>query len=308
MNAPTPPTVQRVIDNYVADVPAAHWSIMEAFVRDSVTSLGLRTPGVARHYLAATAKFAHWAWQTAGAELNPQVVLRPNLVRRFMHDVMRDHSETYRYHTAQRLNVLVAHFTGTTPDSLARKNPVSVHPYTDRDLITFRSSAARRTNIERRMNAHILLALGAGAGMRAEEIALARISDITTDGDDLLVSVRGKHPRTVPLRAEWRRALTTGINNREPGDWLFAGYRLPEYPARVIHQFGIDDPNEPTPAANRLRATWIVGQLNAGLRLDVLLELAGLTSPTSLAPYVLAMTPYDMVDVRHLITGAEPTR
>ena len=308
MSAVSPPAVQRVIDNYVAEIPAAHWTAIEPFVRDSVTSVGLQTRGVARNYLASTAKFAHWLWQTAAADLDPAAAFRPALVRRFVHEVMSARAETYQQQTAQRLNTLVAHFTAATPDRQTRKNPASVRPYVSRDLITFRSSAARRTNVERRMNAHVLLALGAGAGLRAEEIALARISDITIDGDDLLVSVRGKHPRTVPLRVEWRRALTTGINGREPGEWLFTGYRLPEYPARVIHQFGIDAPDEPTPSATRLRATWIVRHLNAGLRLDILLELAGLASPTSLAPYVRAMTPDDMVEVRHLISGAEPTR
>ena len=308
MSAVSPPAVQRVIDNYVAEIPAAHWTAIETFVRDSVTAAGLQTRGVARNYLASTAKFARWLWQTAAADLDPAAAFRPALVRRFVHEVMSARAETYQQQTAQRLNTLVAHFTAATPDRQTRKNPASVRPYVSRDLITFRSSAARRTNVERRMNAHVLLALGAGAGLRAEEIALARISDITIDGDDLLVSVRGKHPRTVPLRVEWRRALTTGINNREPGDWLFAGYRLPEYPARAIHQFGIDDPDEPTPAATRLRATWIVGQLHAGLRLDALLRLAGLSTATSLAPYVQAMTPGNETDLRRLITGAEPTR
>ncbi|WP_167726411.1 tyrosine-type recombinase/integrase [Cryobacterium sp. TMT3-29-2] len=308
MNAVSPPAVQRVIDNYVAVMPAVHWTTIESFVRDSVTSLGLQTRGVARNYLAATAKFAHWLWQTAAANLDPAAAFRPALIRRFVHDVMPARAETYQQQTAQRLNSLVTHFTAATPDRQTRNHPASVRPYANRDLITFRSSAARRTNEERRMNAHVLLALGAGAGMRAEEIALARVSDVSTDGDDLLVSVRGNHPRSVPLRVEWRRALATGINGREPGEWLFAGYRLPEYPARVIHQFGIDAPDEPTPSATRLRATWIVRHLNAGLRLDILLELAGLASPTSLAPYVRAMTPYDMVEVRHLISGAGPTR
>lgn len=307
MSAVSPPGVQRVIDNYVAEIPAAHWAETEAFVRNSVTGLGLQTRGVARNYLAATSKFAQWLWQTAAADLDPAVAFRPSLVRRFVCEVMPDHGETYRQQTAQRLNTLVAHFTTTTPDRQTRKDPASVRPYASRELVIFRSSAARRTNVDRRANAHVLLALGAGAGLRAEEIALSRVSDVTADGEDLLVSVHGRHPRTVPLRVGWRRTLVTGINDRAPGDWLFSGYRLPEYPARVIHQFGIDVPEEPTPSATRLRATWLVGQLNAGLRLDTLLQLAGLTSPTSLAPYVRAMTQENQTCLRRLITGAVVT-
>jgi integrase len=308
MNALAPAVVQRLIDNYVAEVPAAHWSEIESFVRDSVTSFGPQTTGVARNYLAATAKFGHWAWQRTGADLDPQIVFRPAMVGRFIHVVMRDHSPSYRYHTAQRLNLMVAHFTGTTPARQHLAEPHPARPYAPSELIEFRSSAVRRNNPERRRNANMLLGLGAGAGLRAEEIANTRVGDITTDPHGLLVTVRGAHPRTVPVHADWVTILTAPVSGRPNEDFAITGYRLPGYAARVVHQLGIDDPDEPTPSATRLRATWLVGQLNAGVPLDLLLHLAGLTSPTSLTAYLRAITTHHLADYRYLVTGQENDR
>lgn len=297
-----PPTVQRVIDSYTADVPADHWAAIGSFVRESVTSFGPQTTGVARNYLAAVAKFAHWMWQSTGADLDPEQVFRPNSVGRFMHEVMRRHSKHYQYQTAQRLAILVAHFSGTAPARQTLADAQASHPYTDRQLVTFRSSAARRTTAERRRNAHTLLGLGAGAGLRAEEIAAARVGDIIIDDDNVQVTVTGRYPRTVPVRADWTRSLRTGIDGRPGEEFAFTGYRLPGYAARVIHQFGIDDPGEDTPSATRLRATWIVGLLNARVPLDLVLKLAGLAEAVSLASYVRAMDTHDVDDFHSLIT------
>ena len=308
MTATSPPAVARVIDGYVADVPEAHWAAIGTFVRDSVTDLAPQTAGVARNYLAATAKFAHWLWQTVGATLDPQSVFRPALINRFMQEVMSAHSSTYQYQTTQRLNILAAHFTKTVPARLNLKDPRAVSTYTDRDLISFRSSAARRNNPARRSNAHVLLALGAGAGLRAEEIATARVGDISIDADGMTVAVHGKQPRLVPLHRQWVNTLTLSLTDRPAQEFAFSGYRPPGYPARVIHQLGIDDPDEQTPSTTRLRATWIVLQLNAGVPLDLLLNIAGLNTPTSLAPYVRVMDRHDLVDYRDIIAGHENAR
>lgn len=304
----SPPAVARVIDGYVADVPEAHWAAIGTFVRDTVTDLAPQTAGVARNYLAATAKFAHWLWQSVGADLDPQSVFRPALINRFMQEVMSAHSSTYQYQTTQRLNVLAAHFTRTVPARLNLKDPHAVSTYTERELASFCSSAARRNNPARRSNAHVLLALGAGAGLRAEEIAAARVGDIVADPQGISVAVHGKQPRLVPVHRRWVNTLTLSLAGRPAKEFAFSGYRPHGYPARVIHQLGIDDPDEQTPSATRLRATWIVLQLNAGLPLDLLLNIAGLNNPTSLAPYVRVMNRHDLVDYRDVITGHENAR
>lgn len=299
------PQTQATIDNYVADIDAAHWAAIATPVRESVSALGAMSRGTARNYLAAAAKFTLWVWQTTGSDLDLQSIYRPALVRRFMHDVMAKNSENYRYQTAQRLNVLVTAVTGMAAVRQTDASRSVAVTYSERDLAAYQSSAATRTTAPRLRNAHILLALGAGAGLRAAEIALARVGDIIVLDDRLEVIVRGKHPRRVPVHADWTHALRFGVGDRPADDWAFSGYRLPEYPARIVHQFGMDDLSSPPISATILRNTWIVGLLNASAPIDLILELAGLADATSLRCYVRAMRTHDVADYYLTVTGRE---
>lgn len=186
---------------------------------------------------------------------------------------------------------------------IRRRFKNSAHHYRPTHLVEFYNSAEVRSTPARRANAHVLLGLGAGAGLRAEEIARTRVRDISSDIAGLTVNVTGKHARSVPVRMEWVHSLQVGIDGALPDDWAFSGYRLPEYPARIIHQFGIDDPAEPTPTATRLRATWITSLLNARIPINVVLQLASLATATSLNPFVRAMDDAEPMDFLHLIRG-----
>jgi integrase len=304
------PAVHQTIISYVAVMPDSHWVAVGPFVRTSVSALTPQAVSTARSFLASAAKFGHWVWETTGMPLDPYVVFRPEFVNRFLQAVMSTASYHYQYQTAQRLNLFVAHFTGTPTARLTAADPNASQPYSARELITFRSSASRRSTLNRRRNAQVLLGLGAGAGLRADEIATIRVCDIHTDAANtgtfgLVVEVPGKQARSVPVASDWVRVLTAGISGCSEDAFAFAGYRPPGYPARVIHQLGIDDPTEQTPTPTRLRATWIVGLLNAGVPLDLLLKVAGLAEVVSLRSYLGAMDQHTTEDFRDLLTGTE---
>jgi integrase len=306
MSAPVP-AVQRRIDNYRFDEAGDSWPKLREFVCDTVTSLNLRTAAVASQYLCATAKFTFWAWQNHGVELDAEELFRLDLVAMFNEQKMRGLSDTYRAGTARRLARLVAHTSGVAPTREKRTSHIAA-TYTETQLMHHRGNALAHTTASRRANAQLILGLGAGAGLRPEEIALARVGDIHLDGPHTTITVQGKHPRQVPMKNRWVPALLAGLGDRAPDDWAFTGYRLPEYPARVIHQFGIDTPAVPTPSATRLRATWIVGLLNEGLPVDLILELSGLATVVSLDSFVRAMNPHPTDQHLVAVTGTELTR
>lgn len=299
---------RRIIDNYVPVLPADHWAVIGDFVRECVRACAPSRAAVTRDYLCAAANLARWAWQTVGLDLNTADVFGRHVVNRFVDETMAGNSASYRHETARRLQLMVAHFTGLPPEQARISRLNSVRPYSDRELTTFRSSAARRTTLKRRVNAHVLLGLGAGAGLRLTEIAAVRVGDVTGDDEGLLVEVRGKHERTVPVRGEWVRTLTRGVQNRVPDEFAFIGYRMPEYPGRVVHRLIVQAPAEDTPNATRLRTTWLMAQLNNGIPLSVLLEVAGLSSPASLAPYMPHVAGRNVLDFRHALTGRGANR
>ena len=296
--------VQRRIDNYRLPEAGESWPSIAQFVRDTVTSLDLRTVGVTSHYLCTAARFTFWAWQSHGVALDAEEVFRLDLVAMFNEQKMRNLSDTYRAGTAQRLSRLVAHTSGVDP--VRQKRTSHIAPiYTDTQLMHHRGSALAHTTESRRANAHLVLGLGAGAGLRPEEVALLRVGDVRVEDHHATVTVSGKHPRTIPVRNRWVPSLVTGLSDRAADEWAFTGYRLPEYPARVIHQFGIDTPTIPTPSVTRLRATWIVGLLNQGLPLDLILHLSGLATVVSLDSFVRAMRPHPIDQHLTAITGPE---
>jgi integrase len=299
--------VQRRIANYRLPEAGESWPTIAPFVRDTVTSLDLRTVDVTSHYLSTTAKFTFWAWQSHGVALDAEEVFRLDLVAMFNEQKMRNLSDTYRAATAQRLSRLVAHTSGVAP--VRQKRTSHIAPiYTDTQLMHHRGSALAHTTESRRANAHLVLGLGAGAGLRPEEIALLRVGDIQVEEPHATVTVRGKHPRVVPVKNRWVPSLVTGLGDRPADEWAFTGYRLPEYPARVIHQFGIDTPTILTASVTRLRATWIVGLLNQGLPLDLILNLSGLATVVSLDSFVRAMQPHPIDQHLTAIIGAELPR
>lgn len=300
--------MSRVIDGYVSAAAGPHWPAIRSFVRNSVTAYAPATVGVARHYLVAVAHLALWSWQTAGLGLNSAVVFQHSNVERFIYETMRHRNATYRHQTAQRLNLLVTHFTGTETPQLKHKTGQLARPYNDKELVNFRSSAARRSTTERRTNAHVLLGLGAGAGLRAEEVAEVKVADIVVDNGVTLVHVPGKHARTVPVHTTWTTTVKRGVDGRPEDDFAFTGYRRPAYRARVVHQFGIDDPTEDTPSTTRLRATWIVNLLSSGVPVNRVLQLAGVLETVSLAPYVRAMTLQPLAEHLDLIIGRQVNR
>jgi integrase len=294
--------VDRAIERYTPVMSPNHWAAIGGFVKEAVRSFNPKTVSVARAYLAAASTFVHWTWQTAGLDIDAGVFTHHN-VARFVNQVMRSKSDWYQYHTAQRLNRLVTHLTGRKTSQLDGPDSRAAHPYSQEELLEFRSSAVRRSNAARRGNARVLLGLGAGAGLSAAEIALAKVGDVRAEARDLQVNVRGRHPRLVPVRLEWQETLRLGLNDRTEDDWAFAGYRIPQYPARVIHQFHLDDRTESTPQPTRLRATWLVQLLQTGAPINVVLNLAGLAEAVSLSPYIKALPPTSIDEYRDAITG-----
>jgi integrase len=303
--------VRHAVESYRPEVGDASVDLVTPFVRAVVLDYAPRTRGVARNYLASVSKLAEWSWQTVGLDLDTEDVFRHDHVERFVHETMKPLSDTYRAQTAQRLNRLVVHFNGAASLDPTLKTPRAASVasiYKDSQLTNFVSAAIRRTTHQRKVNGHVLIGLGRGAGARAEEIAELFVRDIEDDGNNITVNFAGKFPRSVPVHREWVRTLRTGIEGRARSELAFIGYRRPAYRARVVHQFHLDDRSEDTPQAHILRATWIVGLLEAGVRLDILMTLAGFTSPTSLAAYVRAMRKPDLSAWLGLITGTEATR
>jgi hypothetical protein len=70
-----------------------------------------------------------------------------------------------------------------------------------------------------------------------------------------------------------------------------------------LQQFLSRNRGELRPSVARLRVGWLVSLLNAGLPLDVLLDVAGFTTPSSLRPYLRYARAHTTTDWLSHITG-----
>jgi integrase len=308
--------VHRIIDTYTSQVGRQHWPSIAEFVRSAVFAMAPDSVSQARAFLVATSHLVLWSWQTAGLELETKHVFEDGNIARFLeHPSTQGWSHNYRYCTGIRLLGMARRLDGQSrrhpgvPTSRKRRfNPHFPRPYSEPELTTFRSSAARRPNERRRRNALVLLSLGAGAGLRPREITDARVADVTDTTSGMSVKVRGKRARTVPVHSRWEKSMRLAIDGRPADAFAFTGYRYKANPTAVLHSFTSEDPGEFSPEAGRLHTTWVINQLQAAVPLDIVVHLAGLTSPSALDRYFVLMSEPNadrIADFRSAITGRE---
>ncbi|TMR40618.1 hypothetical protein [Actinomadura geliboluensis] len=164
-----------------------------------------------------------------------------------------------------------------------------------------------------------MLALGLGCGLESGEIIPLRAADVRTGptadsptadtnlvpvaaaDDQVVVAVRGRRARLVVCRRAWERVLADRAEHAlriggEPGGYLFranaavrGGNIVTNFLARTHAAPGVAPLK-----TSRLRATWLVGLIDAGVPLTVIVSAAGLDtlhSLTRLLPFVRTADP-----------------
>ena len=175
------------------------------------------------------------------------------------------------------------------PDEVGR--PPACAPYDAIDEALFREAAGLPGPDDLATTLWVAAAT-CGAGMRGPEISAAELDDlIEVQADRLVVQVRGKDARLVPIRECWtdtaRQALALARQRAE----------------RCIRFIVPQDRNAAARAANRIRigdtalslrrarATWLTAHLEAETPLPVLREIAGPLSAATLNDLLAAIQP-----------------
>lgn len=174
-------------------------------------------------------------------------------------------------------------------------------PYTDSEVREFHSWASSQTTPQRQRSATVLLALGLGAGLSASEIAEARRGDLAEVDGALSVTVRGNRPREVPFVSLWAAELSSFLYpDDDPSKFLFRPERTRSWP-NVISNFSAGSLIRPQ--TQRLRATWVVAQLDQGTNVGVLVQAAGVDSLEAFTRYLPFLANVRDEDAREQLTG-----
>ena len=106
-----------------------------------------------------------------------------------------------------------------------------------------------------------LVALGIGAGLSGGEVLGVARRDIVADGSKARVTVGGARPRVVHMERAWAESLLRAVADLEPADWVFGNGRTTAGKNMVTNFIAKTTTAGLAPNTQRMRATWIVGQL-----------------------------------------------
>ena len=227
-----------------------------AFARQVVP---LAAPGGqerAKNLLWAAGQLAGYA-ASLGLDLAPEVVFRPSVIERFAR-------------AAPGLSGVARRTLRTNQRFIARRAVPQLHPadvplprerakapYTATEISGFLALADAQPAAGRRMRAAGLVCLGAGAGLIRGDLRTVRGSDVIARSGGLVVAVRGRRARAVPVLSRYQAPLLAAA--RFAGSGIITGGADPgrrnlTNPLITALDGGSGLPRLDT---SRLRATWL---------------------------------------------------
>lgn len=247
------------------------WERIATTLRKTVARADPLSAGMARTLAAALWQVAVFA-DSHGLGEGEQVWMAGETLELFAARGRRDLSASSRRQIISRVR------------SLADPVPVSGRdvftPYTPAELGQLWTAAGSQPSAARGRDARILLALGAGAGLTAGEIAQVRAHDVRPAGAAVVVAVRGRtQRRMVVVRRAFEHTLAEAAH-AHTGKVVYllspGCFNRQAVVTRVAGSLGLPE-KCPRLHTRRLRAGWIKELAESGVALPVLAAAAGIT-------------------------------
>jgi len=257
--APVPASARRAAELIAGYRPPSLSEAAAAFARQAAAGCAPQSPARAKALLSACGKPGAFA-PAAGLELDPQACLHPSVTGRFIVTAGRDLPGPARRTLRTNLRYaarLAGPQPGPPPAALPRER--SKAPDRAAEIAGYLALADARPALARRMRAAGLICLGAGAGLAGAGLRGARGSDITCRSGGVVVQVRGRAPRVVPVASGYHDLLLAPA--AFAGTRLITGGRDPgrrNVTTPLIRSLA-GGTGLPRLEGGRLRATWLAG-------------------------------------------------
>src|SRR5262245_9878175 len=176
------------------------------FARQVVVASGPLGRDRAKNLLWAAGKLAGYGIGL-GLDPAPEVLLHPSVIERFTaHSpgLSGPSRRTLRTNLRFIARRVVPHLD-PADQPLPRERAKA--PYAAAEIAGYLALAGAQPTLARRMRATGLVCLGAGAGLIRADLRNVRGTDITTRSGAVIVQVRGRRPRVVPVLARYHDAL-----------------------------------------------------------------------------------------------------
>ncbi len=272
------------------------------FARQVVAAAGPHGRERAKNLLWAAGKLAAWAIPL-GLEPAPEVLLHPSVIERFtVHSpgLSGPARRTLRTNLRFIARAVVPHLD---PADAPLPRGRAKAPYAAAEISGYLALADAQPTAARRARAAGLVCLGAGAGLIRSDLRAVRGTDVTCRSGGVIVSVRGRRPRVVPVLARYHEPLLAAADYA--GEHLVTGGTDPgrhniSNPLARSLAGGTGLPRLDT---SRLRATWLADAA-ALIGLPAFLHAAGITCCQRLGDIAATLDPGGEADAVALLGGA----
>jgi integrase len=272
-----------------------------AFARQVVTATAPAGRDRAKSLLWAAGKLAAWA-VPLGLQPVPEVLLHPSVTERFtayapgLSGPARRTLRTNLRFIARRVVPQLCPADAPLPRERARA------PYTAAEIAGFLALADAQPTTARRMRAAGLVCLGAGAGLIRADLRGVRGTDIAARSGGVVVQVRGRRPRAVPVLARYHDRLLAAAGFA--GEHLVTGGTDPRRHnlSNPLTRSLAGGSGLPPLDTSRLRATWLA-EIAGFLGLATFMHAAGITCSQRLGDIIATLDPGGEADTVALLDG-----
>jgi len=245
----------------------------------------------AKNLLWAAGRLADWGIGL-GLEPVPEVLLHPSVIERFAAHAPGLTGVTRRTLRTNLRFLARAVVPQLLPADAALPRERAKAPYSPAEIDGYLALADAQPAVARRMRAAGLVCLGAGAGLIRSDLRHVRGSDICCRSGGVVVTVRGRKPRVVPVLARYHGPLLASA--RFAGGQLVTGGTDPgrrniTTPLVTALAGGTGLPRLDT---SRLRATWLADCAQL-LGLATFLHAAGISCSQRLGDITATLDPGD---------------
>ena len=262
------------------------------FSRDAVADSAGRTPYDNTELLRAVTALTEWSIGSGVTLDRTAVFARDNIVAHINTGLREFGQGTRTNRRSQLLRVaeaLLAPELAPRPlPAMAPSDPTV--PYSEDEQAALLEWARKRKRTKRCDDAMMLLALGFGAGLSAQEVMSVRAEDIVVTDDAVLIRLTEGRVRTVPVLRKWETALRKRAAALKPGDHVFKPGRTGAGKNLISNFVASAKADGVHAQTQRMRSTWLVQQMAARAPLPALVEAAGVDSLEALTRY-LAFVP-----------------
>jgi integrase len=258
----------------------------------------------AKCLLWAASKLASWAIPL-GMDPAPEVLLHPSVIERFTAHapgLTGPARRTLRTNLRFLSRRVVPHLD---PADAPLPRERAKAPYSPAEIDGYLALAGAQPTTARRMRAVALVCLGAGAGLIRSDLRQARGTDVVRRSGGLVVQVRGRAPRAVPVLAGYQPRLAeaaafAGENFLTGGDKPERGNITNPLTRSLAGGAGL-----PPLDTSRLRATWLA-ETAALIGLPAFLRAAGISCCQRLGDITAGLDPGTEEQAVALLGAAVP--